>query len=217
MPTIVTQAEFARRLKERMGRVVARSTVKRWADDGKLVMAGKKVNLEASLARIESLSIGQIRTDVAERHREESAQKTAQAPLSAPESRERHQSKPQVQSSASHEPTGGQGSEDRTRYKRMARYYQNQSIKVGMALSRGQTYWMKDVGAEGLGLGNALRAGIERLIDETAPSLAAITDARQRQGLLGRETKKLARLLAREYPKALRRLRQGARITKASA
>lgn len=208
MSSIVTQAEFARRLEQQMGRVVNRSTVKRWADDGKIVMQGKKVRLEASLERMQQLGVGQIRTDVAERHREESAHKGPQAAHKASPS---HRNAPQ----AAYGLTDEANSESRTRYKRLARYYQNQSIKLGMALARGQAYWMQDVGAEGLGLGNALRAGIERLIDETAPSLAAMTDARQRQGLLGRETKKLSRILAREYPKALRRLRQGARMTKA--
>jgi hypothetical protein len=221
--TLVTQAEYARRMASRMGRVVARSTVKRWADQGKLVLKGDKVELEASIARMEQLGVGALRPDVSQRHQHENRAKAAT---------EGHSGRNSAGATAQQQPGGENaaegdtgayahpaddlgislgGDDRRTRYKRLTRYYQNQSLKLAMALSRGQAHWLRDVRAEGLALGNALRAGIERLIDETAPSLAANRDPVARRQILERESIKLKKLIAQEYPKALRRLRNGAR------
>jgi hypothetical protein len=223
--TTVTQAEFARRMASRMGRVVARSTVKRWADQGKLVLKGDKVDLEASIARMEQLGVGALRPDVSQRHQHENRAKAAT---------EGHRGRNGAQATAQQAPRAdnlteaatadgisseelglGLGADDRrTRFKRITRHYQNQILKLSMGLSRGQVHWLRDVRAEGLALGNALRAGIERLIDETAPGLAANRDPSIRRQILERESRKLKKLIAQEYPKSLRRLRQSARNPK---
>ena len=71
-----TQADFARRMEGVMGRQVARSTVKRWADKGRIVLdAGGWVEVEQSLALLAATKGG--REDVARRHTEEAADKSA--------------------------------------------------------------------------------------------------------------------------------------------
>lgn len=59
-----------------------KSTVTRLKQAGRLVMVGDRVDVAASLARIEET--GGMRFDVAERHATARAQKTAVEPLSAP-------------------------------------------------------------------------------------------------------------------------------------
>lgn len=71
--TTESQAAFARRMAGHMGRAVNRSTVKRWADAGRIVMDGDLVDVEASLAQLGGTQGG--RQDVADRHAQEAAEK----------------------------------------------------------------------------------------------------------------------------------------------
>src|SRR5574338_705107 len=138
--TIESRAAFARRLG------VARSTVTRAAQDGRLVLVGEEIDVEASLAR----------------------------------------------------------------YKAMALRYENQAIKLQMAMNRGRRHRLAAVKREALALGATLRSAIERLIDQTAPRLAVLPAA-ERQALLAAEIAPLRRLLRGEFPRALRRIRQESR------
>lgn len=80
--TTESQADFARRMEWHMGRAVNRSTVKRWADAGRLVMVDGKVDVEASLALLGGTQAG--RQDVTDRHAQEAAEK-ATAGRTAPD------------------------------------------------------------------------------------------------------------------------------------
>lgn len=80
--TLESQADFARRMKDHMGREVARSTVKRWAEAGRIVMDGEQVNVEASLAQLGGTQGG--RQDVADRHAHEAAEKATAGHVSPP-------------------------------------------------------------------------------------------------------------------------------------
>ena len=60
---------------------------------------------------------------------------------------------------------------------------------------------------EAHGLGATLRATVERLIDQTAPRLAAATTDADRRRLLVTELGSARRLVRREFAAALRRLR----------
>ena len=71
--TTESQADFARRMAGHMGRAVNRSTVKRWADAGRIVMDGDKVNVEASLSQLGGTQGG--RQDVTDRHAQEATEK----------------------------------------------------------------------------------------------------------------------------------------------
>ena len=80
--TIESQAAFARRMEAHLGREVNRSTVKRWADAGRLVMVDGKVDVEASLAQLGGTTGG--RPDVADRHAKEAAQKATTGRVDPP-------------------------------------------------------------------------------------------------------------------------------------
>ena len=72
-----SQADFARRMASKVGREVARSTVKRWADAGRIVMSGNMVDVEASIRQLDATQGG--RGDVSDRHTQEHAQKSTTA------------------------------------------------------------------------------------------------------------------------------------------
>lgn len=74
--TTESQADFARRMEGHMGRAVNRSTVKRWADSGRLVMVDGKVDVEASLALLGGTQAD--RQDVSDRHAKEAAEKATE-------------------------------------------------------------------------------------------------------------------------------------------
>ena len=167
---------------------MAPSTVTRWGQDGKIVLEGKRVAVAASLARLDELGVSRLRPDVAARH-------ASEAGATLP------------QQSATEDAVEG----SRTEHKARALHFENASLKLAMALSRGERYYLADVKAEGLALGNLLRAAVERLIDQTAPALAAMEDEADRRRLLARDTAELQRLLGQEFGRALRRLRQAAR------
>lgn len=101
--------------------------------------------------------------------------------------------------------------QSKTRYKAIGLHYENQGIKLGMALSRGMRYYRADVRDEAHGLANALRAAVERLIDQAAPRLAVVSGHADRGLLLKREAAKVRRLIDLEYPNSLRRLRRAAK------
>ena len=99
-------------------------------------------------------------------------------------------------------------SEGRTRHKADAMQYENQIIGIEMDLRRGQRYRVEDVKREAHGIGATLRAAMERLIDQTAPRLAVMSDETERKKLLATELRRMQRLIKTDLPRALRRLRQ---------
>lgn len=99
-------------------------------------------------------------------------------------------------------------SEGRTRHKADAMQYENQIIGIEMDLRRGKRYRVEDVKREAHGIGATLRAAMERLIDQTAPRLAVMTDEAERKKLLATELRRMQLLIKTDLPRALRRLRQ---------
>ena len=51
-------------------------------------------------------------------------------------------------------------------------HFENQSQKLDMALAQSLRFDLAQVRDEALGIGNTLRAAVERLVDVTAPRLA---------------------------------------------
>lgn len=91
--------------------------------------------------------------------------------------------------------------------------YENQQLKLEMALRRGLRFERADVKREAHGLGAMLRAGIERVIDQTAPRLAAAADDLERRRILEKEIRRLRWMLKREAPRSLRRMKDaGAKV-----
>lgn len=208
----------------RMGRPVAPSTVTRWGQDGKIVLVGEgraaKVDVAASLARLDALGIGQLRPDVAARHAHEAAQAGAQraqtaAPMSnhqpgadLPAQRNTGATADATDADLCSVETGGAG---KAKYKAAAMHYENSLIKLGLQIARGQRYDLAAVKDEAAALGNALRAAVERLTDQTAPRLAVLPNHLDRGVLLRREVRRIKRLLNLEHAAGLRRLRRAAK------
>ena len=205
-PRLVSQAEFARLVAVRVGREVARSTVKRWADAGNLVMVGKRVDADASLARMEALGVGRLRPDVAARHAQ------AARPMPTPAQSQENATAPilDATASATHDDTIADvdAGLSKARLKAAVLHYENSLIKLGLQLARGQRYDKTQVKDEAAGLGNALRAAVERLVDQTAPRLAVMPSHLDRGLLLRSEMRHVKRLIKLEHTASLRRVKK---------
>ena len=195
--SLETKAAFARRLNWN------RSTVTRAAQAGRLVMSGNLVDVEASIARIKATEGS--RADVAARH---AAERLNHNPEHVANKKTAHEASSAVYATENEAvqstDTDGPG---RARYKAITLQYENQQIKLGMAMSRGLRFARKDVSRESTALGAIIRSAVERVIDQTAPRLAVMSDAGRRRTLLGAELSAVRRALRAEFPRALRRLR----------
>lgn len=197
---IESKAAFARRLG------VNKSTITRAAEAGRLVLTPRgQVEVEKSLERWHATK--GARSDVAARHAEN---RGADIPEAAPVEKNatKDRKTPGADSGAADglpgsEPAGG----SRQRYKLAALHYENQSIKLEMALRRGLRYPLALVKQEAGGIGATVRAAIERIIDQTAPRLAVMRDDSERRRLIDAEVRRVRWMLKRELPRALRRMR----------
>jgi len=209
--TLETKAAFARRIG------VNKSTITRAAQAGRLVMVGNQVDIEASLARWHATAGG--RTDLTEKYARQRGKTIPHIPT--PTQGQENAATgvfgplagmlagmvvPQLD--AQPEVDGADTGEGRTAWKTMALRYENETIKLEMALRRHLRYPLEDVRRESQALGMMLRAGVERLIDQTAPRLAATPSATDREALLRAECAALTRAFRAEFKRALRRLRQ---------
>lgn len=197
---IETKAAFARRIG------INKSNVTRAAQAGRIVLtAGGMVDVEKSVQRWYETKGG--RDDVAARHAENRG-----AVGSIPQPRGENGTagpKPATPTQPVGEgnATAAGGGETRTRYKAVAMQYENQSIKLEMALRRGLRYPLALVKRESLGIGSSLRAAVERVIDQCAPRLAVMTNDIDRRRLLDAELRRLRWMVKSEIPRALRRMR----------
>lgn len=208
--TLETKAAFARRLG------VNKSTVTRAAQAGRLVMQGEMVDVAQSLARWQGTRGGRL--DVAERHAAQRGRGVSVGVMPAPGAEKATAGRFGGLAGlvAGNEPAqldeDGEGEDDdgasRTQYKAMRMFFENEAIKLEMALRRGQRYPLDAVKREASGLGATLRASVERLIDHTAPRLAAEQRPEARLSLLHAEVAALSRAMRQEFVQALRRLRQ---------
>lgn len=192
--TVETLAAFARRLG------VNRSTVTRAAQAGRLVLAADgRVCVAASLTRWQATRGG--RDDVAARH---AAARGAELPGVAA-----------VASPATAPATVDQGAgqghpadaDSRARWEADKLAWQNRMLLVSLDLQSGARIPRPALQREAHGLGATLRATVERLIDQTAPRLAAAATDSDRRRLLQAELGSARRLVRREFAAALRRLR----------
>ena len=189
--TYAKQAEFARQIGYDKSRI---TQLKR---AGRIVMSpdGKRVDVEASLARMaETADPG--RMDVTERHaaNRQAAGKVIQPPSPlAPEA--------PTDTALGIDPSG------RAKAKALLMHFENSSLKLEMALRRGLRFERAAVKREATSLGAMLRAGIERVIDQTAPRLAACGNEIERRQIIDKEVRRLRWMVKRELPRALRRMK----------
>jgi DNA-directed RNA polymerase subunit L len=143
------------------------------------------------------LGVGQLRPDVAARHSAEAKEKSKVNKPRARRNRHAPKSTPAL-----------------LRNKERAMHFENKLLRLGMELNSGERYYTVDVRKEGFTLGNAIRAEIERLIDQTAPQLAIERDSAERRRLLVKEVRRVRRVIKQAFPRALRKIRAAARATK---
>jgi hypothetical protein len=183
---------------------VHKSSVTRANQAGRLIKAANgQIDFAASAARWHDTK--GARADVAARHAENRGQAipTPQpAAQNGPAARNTAAEASLAQPDAT--TPGGQG---RTRYKAAVLHYENASIKLGMALQRGLRYPLASVKRESLGLGQTVRAAVERIIDQTAPRLAVMTHELDRRRLINAELRRLRWMIKSELPRSLRRMR----------
>lgn len=148
MKTLASQAEFAKL----MG--VSRKTVTIWKQDGRLVMTGNKVDVEASKRLIEET--GGTRPDVAARHAEERAKK---ASGQTDENKAKTDAGMRLQDSRAIK-------EQYAALKAKAEY----ETLIGDLIPR------EDVDAAMRFIGASVRAALDVLPDQTAPLVAPITN-----------------------------------------
>lgn len=190
-----TKAAFARRIG------INKSNVTRAAQAGRIVLTpGGMVNVEASIQRWYETKGG--RDDVAARHAENRG-----AVGSMPQAKAENGTAPLFYATAAQPDVAVTTEGARTRYKVVSMQYENQSIKLEMALRRGLRYPLALVKREALGIGSSVRAAIERVIDQTAPRLAVMTNDLDRRRLLDAELRRLRWMIKSELPRALRRMR----------
>jgi len=190
-----SKAAFARRLG------VNRSTVTRAAEAGRIVLTVRGlVDVEKSLARWHETKGG--RFDMEARHAEKRG-------AAIPGDGQKAKSAPKAPKTESSDDGLGlqSGNVSRTRYKLAALHFENQNIKLEMALRRGLRYPLALVRQESVGIGATMRAAIERIIDQTAPRLAVMRDDAERRRLIDAEVRRVRWMLRRELPRALRRMR----------
>lgn len=200
-PGVENLAAFARRLG------VNRSTVTRAAQSGRLVLAADgRVVIAASLARWHATRGG--RDDVAARH---AAARGHELPgVAAVATPATQPATTQIGPLAGDQATAeaqGADADSRARWEADKLAWQNRLLLVSLDLQSGARIPRPALQREAHGLGATLRATVERLIDQTAPRLAAAASDADRRRLLAAEIGAARRLLRREFGAALRRLR----------
>ena len=169
--------------------------VQKLVDTGRCVLTPDgKIDGPASRARIAETQGG--RTDVAERF--------AAGRGAAPNTGARA---PNTPVEAPNIDAGHTDGNSRAKAKALLMHYENSQIKLEMALRRGLRFERAAVKREAAGLGAMLRAGIERVIDQTAPRLAAAGTELQRRQIIEKEIRRLKHMMKRELPRAMRRMR----------
>lgn len=227
-PVAESLAAFARRLG------VHRSTVTRAAQAGRLALAPDgSVLIAPSLARWHATAAGRL--DVADRHAAArghhipaelpaaqipapqspahpapatsalaTPEKSPSGPAAAPVA-------PPAASATPATPDAADGPADESGTSRAhaaatTLHWQNNLLRLELGVTQG-AYLPRDALLDELnGLGATLRGSLERLTDQLSPRLAAAPSAAERHRLLQAEAHTLRRQLAREFPRALRRL-----------
>lgn len=159
---IEPRADFARR------QGVNRSTVTRWAETGRIVLAGDGVDVEASLRRLAETA--GARPDVADRH---AAARGGALPAAGP----------------SAPPPGAAAPDDRIGNSYQAaravkEKYAALKAKADYETQIGNLIRGEDVEAAFRAVGGAVRAALDVMPDQVAPVIAPVTDLEDAHALL---------------------------------
>lgn len=157
----LTRAKFARL------QGVARSTVTRWEQAGRLVLTDDgEVDAEASVARIRETSGN--RADVAARHAAQRAAAEAAQPEAAPPE----------------DSSRGRGLETRAEAQARKESLAADLLELDLAARRGELLAREDVEAAMRHVGATVRSLLDVLPDQIAPLVAPVTDLEECHGLL---------------------------------
>lgn len=163
----------------------APSYVTKLIAQGRIVLDdNKKVMVQASDEKIKATA--GARSDVAARNLQQRETKTDKSPLA------------DLNVPLDELPDGS-----RAKYKAMTMHFENQSKKLDMALAQCLRFDLAQVRDEALGIGNTLRAAVERLVDITAPRLAIAKTRDERARILTIEASALRRTLKNAFSRAL--------------
>lgn len=207
---------------------VHKSTVTRAIQSGRLIAVDGKLEVEENLRRWEATKAGS-RPDVAARHASQRTQDSRMPIRTAENATTDHadqltdeKSGPESEETVPADQSGPSSLESGTLPYFTARRIdaQNKLVKLGMQLRAARRFPVEGMRREALALGGTLRAALERLVDQTAPRLAVISDRSVRRDLLESETRQLRRDLRREFVRSLRRLRSihaGGAITRSES
>lgn len=190
-----TPAAFARRLG------VNKSTISRAIRTGRLILEDGLLDIDSSLQRWKNTKTGQ-RPDVAARHaanRLEANPKHISAEIAPPTPAESSHPLPDA--------AAGSGPPSLATYTQELLSAQNALARLLIQLRTHKRYPLESIQREAQALGATFRGALERLVDQTAPRLAVQTDPNTRRATLDGEVARLRRLLRKEMPRALRRLR----------
>lgn len=198
-----TLADFARHIG------VNKSSVTRAVQAGRIAReADGSIDFDKALAAWHANAAGNV--GVAARH---AAHRGAAIPKAHPEQKNAPAA-PFGESTAPSNASLGLDDSGRAKAKTLLLHFENSAIKLEMALRRGLRFERGAVKREAFALGAMVRAGIERVIDQTAPRLAAAGDDLERRRILEKEIKRLRWMLRREMPRALRRMKEaGAKVS----
>lgn len=161
---IEPRADFARRQN------VNRSTVTRWAETGRIVLAGDGVDVEASLRRLAETA--GARPDVAERH---AAARGGALPTAAAGS-----PPPSAPSPAPDDRIGNSYQAARA----VKEKYAALKAKADYETQIGNLIRREDVEAAFRAVGGAVRAALDVMPDQVAPVIAPVTDLEDAHALL---------------------------------
>ncbi len=150
--------------------------------------AAGKVLVEASLEKLKATA--GARSDVAARNASERKG-----------SRAKRQDKAELMVPLDALPDGS-----RAKYKADTISYENQLQRLNMALAQGLRFDNRAVRDESTGIGNTLRAAMERLIDITAPRLAIARTLEERERILQLELSAMRKTIKNAFPRAFVRL-----------
>lgn len=189
-----TPSAFARRLG------INRSTVTRAIQAGRLHLVEGLLDIESSLHRWADTKAG-TRPDVAARH----AAQRQRAKETHPSEEISTGGRAAPRSSVSEGLPEEAGTQPYYVARRIAA--QNNLVKLSMALRAYRRYPLESVRREAHALGGTLRDALDRMVDQTAPPLAVLSAPEDRQRLIERQIAAIRRIIRRELPRAMRRLR----------
>lgn len=193
--TLETRADFARRLG------VNRSTITRWVDTGRVVLAGAMIDVEASQQLL--ADTGGARPDVAERHAAERAAKGAivgagdTAPPAAP---------PASEAASRADGVGNSYQAARAVKEKYAALHS----KLEYEQALGNLIPKADVDAALRSFAASVRARLDVLPDQLAPLVSPVTDLDEIHALLAEHCRSILSAVADDMGRAASAAGQGA-------